>query len=109
MLKKLLKHGNAPAAAALPPPSALNLISALGTDMEVIVAAPALQFSPMLDDQDLLEFIDAGRESGALTPIARRRALSGGVANAVGRTLDPKAVGILLANDSAQMREDALD
>jgi hypothetical protein len=27
----------------------------------------------------------------------------------VGRTLDPKAVGALLANDSAQMREDTLD
>ena len=86
-----------------------DIVLQLARDLEDIVAAPVLQFSPLLEDQDLLEIIDAGRESGALTAIARRRALSGDVADAVGRTLDPKAVGALLANDSAQMREDTLD
>jgi len=50
MLKKLLKRRNAPAAVALPPPSAPNLILASGADMKVIVAARVLQFSPMPDD-----------------------------------------------------------
>ncbi len=86
-----------------------DIVLQLAQDLEVIVAAPVLQFSPLLSDQDLLEIIDAGRESGALSAIARRRALGGDVADAVAQTLDPKAVGVLLANDSAQLREDTLD
>jgi hypothetical protein len=35
--------------------------------------------------------------------------VGGDVADAVAQTLDPKAVGALLANDSAQLREDTLD
>ncbi len=86
-----------------------DIVLQLAQDLEIIVAAPVLEFSPLLSDQDLLEIIDAGRESGALSAIARRRALGGDVADAVAQTLDPKAVGVLLANDSAQIREDTLD
>ena len=81
----------------------------LAKDLEDIVAAPVLQFSPLLSDQDLLAIIAAGRESGALSAIAKRQAVGGDVADAVAQTLDPKAVGALLANDSAQLREDTLD
>ena len=81
----------------------------LAKDLEDIVAAPVLQSSPLLSDQDLLAIIAAGRESGALSAIAKRQAVGGDVADAVAQTLDPKAVGALLANDSAQLREDTLD
>ncbi len=81
----------------------------LAWDLEGMVAAPMLQFSPMLSDEDLLAIITAGRESGALSAIAKRWALGSNVADAIAQTLDPKAVGALLANDSAQLREDTLD
>ncbi|MBT7760177.1 MAG: DUF2336 domain-containing protein [Rhodospirillaceae bacterium] len=86
-----------------------DIVLQLARDLETIVAAPILQFSPLLNDEDLLAIIAAGRESGALSAIAKRRALSGDVGEAVAQTLDPKAVGSLLANDSAQLREDTLD
>jgi hypothetical protein len=86
-----------------------DIVLQLAKDLEVIVAAPILQFSPLLSDQDLLAIIEAGRESGALSAIAKRQALGGDVADAVAQTLDPKAIGSLLANDSAQLREDTLD
>jgi uncharacterized protein (DUF2336 family) len=86
-----------------------DIILQLARDLETIVAAPVLQFSPLLSDQDLLAIIAAGRESGALSAIAKRCALGGDVADAVAQTLEPKAVGALLANNSAQLREDTLD
>jgi uncharacterized protein (DUF2336 family) len=86
-----------------------DIILQLARDLETIVAAPVLQFSPLLSDRDLLAIITAGRESGALSAIAKRWVLSGDVAEAVAQTLDPRAVGALLANDSAQLREDTLD
>lgn len=78
-----------------------DIVLQLAQDLETIVAAPVLQFSPLLSDQDLLAIIAAGRESGALSAIAKRRALGADVSEAVAQTLDPKAVGALLANDSA--------
>ncbi|MFP6773264.1 MAG: DUF2336 domain-containing protein [Alphaproteobacteria bacterium] len=86
-----------------------DIVLQLAQDLEAIVAAPVLQFSPLLSDEDLLTIIAAGRESGALSAIAKRQALGGDVSEAVAQTLDPKAVGALLANDSAQLREDTLD
>ena len=86
-----------------------DIVLQLARDLEIIVAAPVLQFSPLLSDQDLLEIIAAGREAGALGAIAKRRGLGGDVADAVAQTLDTKAVAAPLANDSAQLREDTLD
>ncbi|MDA1099398.1 MAG: DUF2336 domain-containing protein [Proteobacteria bacterium] len=86
-----------------------DIVLQLARDLEVIVAAPVLQFSPLLNDQDLLEIIAAGRQAGSLSAVAKRRGLGGDVADAVAQTLDAKAVAALLANDSAQLREDTLD
>ncbi|MDP6345640.1 MAG: DUF2336 domain-containing protein [Alphaproteobacteria bacterium] len=86
-----------------------HIIRRLAEDLETIVASPVLQFSPLLNDRDLLEIIAAGRAEGALTAIARRQGLTGDVAEAVARGGDVQAVTTLLANDSAQLREDTLD
>jgi uncharacterized protein (DUF2336 family) len=86
-----------------------DIILQLARDLEAIVSAPVLQFSPLLSDQDLLEIIAADREAGDLCAIAKRPGLGGDVADAVAQTLDTKAVATLLANDSAQLREDTLD
>ncbi|MBM3569851.1 MAG: DUF2336 domain-containing protein [Alphaproteobacteria bacterium] len=91
--------------AAAPP----DVIQRLARDPELSVAAPVLQYSPLLSDQDLLDIIASAPVQGALTAISRRRGLGSGVADAVVAADDAIAIAALLANDSAQIREETLD
>lgn len=86
-----------------------HLVKQLALDVELIVSAPVLQFSPLLTDDDLREIVASSAQSGALTAIARRVGLSAGVSDAIAATRDVSAVASLLANDSAQIREETLD
>jgi uncharacterized protein (DUF2336 family) len=86
-----------------------HLVKQLALDVELIVSAPVLQFSPLLTDDDLREIVASSAQSGALTAIARRIGLSAGVSDAIAATRDVSAVASLLANDSAQIREETLD
>lgn len=86
-----------------------HLVKQLALDVEVIVSAPVLQFSPLLTDDDLREIVSGSAHSGALSAIARRVGLSSGVSDAIAETRDVSAVAALLANDSAQIREETLD
>lgn len=81
----------------------------LARDVEAEVAAPILEFSPLLNDADLREIIASGVASAALAAIARRRELSGDLADAIVATIDVPAIATLLANRSAQVREETLD
>ena len=85
------------------------LVAKLAQDVELIVAAPILEFSPLLNDSDLLEIIHAGVADGGLSAISRRSAVSDKVARAIVAANDIPAVATLLANPSAQIREDTLD
>ncbi len=82
---------------------------ALARDIEVEVSGPVLEFSPLLGDADLREIIASGVASAALSAIARRRGLSADVADAIVATIDVPAIATLLANPSAQVREETLD
>lgn len=86
-----------------------HVIKQLAQDVELIVSAPVLQFSPLLTDDDLREIVAASAQSGALSAIAKRVGLSAGVSEAIVATRDVSAVAALLANDSAQIREETLD
>jgi uncharacterized protein (DUF2336 family) len=86
-----------------------SVIRSLAEDAEEVVACPVLQFSPLLDDQDLLEIIDSGCASGKLEAISRRESLAAPVADAIAATEDEPAVAALLSNESAQIREETLD
>lgn len=86
-----------------------SLVDRLARDVEAMVAAPVLEFSPLLTDEDLLEIIRTGRNAGAADAISRRRGLSGEVSDAVAATDDTAAIATLLANPSAQIREETLD
>jgi uncharacterized protein (DUF2336 family) len=100
ILSEQLKHTeNVPA----------HIIRRLAEDMETIVAAPVLRFSPLLSDDDLLEIIRSTRADGALAAVAERRNIGTGITDALIRTEDAEAVAVLLANDSAQIREETLD
>ncbi|MDP6708860.1 MAG: DUF2336 domain-containing protein [Alphaproteobacteria bacterium] len=86
-----------------------RVVRRLAQDVEAIVAAPVLEYSPLLDDADLREIIAAGSASEALQAIARRANLSEAVTDDVVATFDAAAVATLLANESAQIREETLD
>ena len=86
-----------------------HVVTTLAKDVELIVAAPILEYSPLLNDDDLKEIIATSTVKGALEAIAKRASLSSSVADSIAATLDIPAVAALLANPSAQIREDTLD
>ena len=86
-----------------------EVINRLARDAELVVAAPVLQFSPVLTDEDLLDIIAAGPVQGALSAICRRHQVVEMVSDAVVESDDVEAITDLLANPSAQIREETLD
>lgn len=86
-----------------------SLVRKLAKDVELIVSAPVLEYSPLLEDDDLIEIIAAGTAEGALSAIARRRQLSARVTDAVVATMDVPAVAALLSNTGAEIRTETLD
>lgn len=85
------------------------LIRQLARDVELVVAEPVLRCSPVLGDEDLLEIIAAPSVAGALSAIAARANVTSPVADAIVAADDEAAVAALLANPSAQIREETLD
>ncbi|MBI1206988.1 MAG: DUF2336 domain-containing protein [Azospirillum sp.] len=86
-----------------------SVINRLARDIELVVAGPVLRHSPILTDDDLLEIIRSGPVAGALSAIAERAGVPASVAEAIAASDDPGAVAVLLANPSAQIREETLD
>lgn len=91
-----------------------EVIRRLARDAELVVAAPVLEHSPVLLDTDLLDIIASGPIRGALAAIARRADLAmevtdAIVAAAVNAPAEAPAITALLANRSAQIREETLD
>jgi uncharacterized protein (DUF2336 family) len=86
-----------------------HIVQALARDREISVAAPVLEFSPLLSDEDLLEIIGSTPIQGAIGAIARRVGLGEQVSHAVVDTGDVPAIAALLSNDTAQIREETLD
>jgi uncharacterized protein (DUF2336 family) len=91
------------------PDAPVALVRQLARDAELAVASPVLQFSPLLTDQDLLEIIRGDHAEGALAAVARRRTVTETVSDAIVEADDSVAVASLLANKSAQIREETLD
>ncbi|MDP6390029.1 MAG: DUF2336 domain-containing protein [Alphaproteobacteria bacterium] len=85
------------------------LVRRLAEDVELIVSAPVLEYSPLLGDKDLLEIVAQGIEGGALSAIARRENLSGTVSDAVVETKDVGAVAELLSNETAKIKKKTLE
>ncbi len=86
-----------------------HIVMKLALDTEAIVSTSVLEYSPLLSDADLIEIIAAGTAQEALSAVSRREGLSGDVSDALIATLDVPAVASLLANKSAQVREETLD
>lgn len=86
-----------------------GIVRLLAQDGEIGVAGPVLRLSPLLSDEDLLDIISRAPIPGALAAIARRPVVGAAVADAIGASSDVDAVAALLANPSAQIREETLD
>lgn len=91
-----------------------EVIGRLARDAELAVAGPILEHSPVLLDTDLLNIIASGPIRGALAAIAQRSNLAMEVTDAivgaaVNAPAEAPAIAALLANDSAQIREETLD
>jgi len=87
----------------------VEIVRQLALDVAVIVSTPVLEYSPLLNDADLLEVIAAGCAEEALCAIARRSTVSEDVSDAVVASFDVPAVATLLANKKASVREATLD
>lgn len=86
-----------------------HVIKRLARDIELVVAGPVLEFSPVLTDEDLLEIIASPSVKGAVTAVSRRTGVPSRVADAIAATDDVEAITALLGNASAQIREETLD
>jgi len=81
----------------------------LAHDVDDLVAAPILEYSPLLSDADLMEIIASGQVLQILAAVARRRPLGEEVSDALVQSLDVSAVAALLVNPDAKMRKETLD
>ncbi len=86
-----------------------QVIGQLARDAEDVVACPILEFSPLLTDEDLLDIIAGSSARARLCAISRRDQLGEVVSDAIVQRDDRKAIAELLANPSAQIREETLD
>jgi uncharacterized protein (DUF2336 family) len=86
-----------------------EIVGRLARDVELAVAGPVLRLSALLTDEDLLDIIAGTPPSGALSAIAGRARVGAGVSDAIVAADDEPAIAALLANPSAQIREETLD
>jgi uncharacterized protein (DUF2336 family) len=86
-----------------------DIVLRLARDLNSVVAAPILQYSPLLSDADLIEIIAFGEVQEALTAIASRKPVSEPVSDRLVQSLDVSAVAALLVNPDAKIRKDTLD
>lgn len=86
-----------------------EVIRRLARDVELVVCAPVLEHSPVLSDEDLIEIITSGPVLGALSAISKRNGISEDLSDAIYFSEDIDAIGVMLGNKSAQIREETLD
>jgi uncharacterized protein (DUF2336 family) len=85
------------------------IVLTLARDAETMVAAPVLEYSPLLSDTDLIEIIATAKVEEIISAVARRKPVSPDVADAIVASLDIPAIATLLANPDAKVREKAME
>jgi uncharacterized protein (DUF2336 family) len=81
----------------------------LAQDVETVVAAPILEYSPLLSDADLIEIIACGQVQEVLTAIASRKPVSEPVSDRLVQSLNVPAIAALLVNPDAKIRKETMD
>lgn len=85
------------------------VIRQLARDTDAMVANPVIEFSPVLTDKDLATIIAEGANTARLKAVARRKAVSEAVSDAIVETGDVEATAELLKNPGAQISEGTMD
>ena len=86
-----------------------HIVLRLAQDLETVVAAPILEYSPLLSDADLIEIIACGRVQEALVAIASRKPVNEPVSDRIVKSLNVPAVAALLVNSDAKIRKATMD
>ncbi len=91
------------------PGAPADIVLKMATDTEIQVSGPVLEHSPVLTDADLIRIIESPRSDGARNFISKRREVGETVSDAIVATDDISAIGDLLGNSSAHIKEQTLD
>lgn len=82
---------------------------ALAHDVSAAVAAPILEYSPLLSDDDLVEIIAGAQVNEVLIAVASRNPVTEPVSDRLVQSLNIPAVARLLVNPDARIRKETLD
>lgn len=85
------------------------IVQLLARDLEEVVSMPVLEYSPMLDEQDLLGLLLAGIGGKRLAAVSRRSDLTSGLIDAIVETDDEVAVQALIGNEKAAISDQTLN
>ena len=86
-----------------------HLVMRLARDVEEMVSAPIIEYSPLLSGEDLLEIIASGVGEGTLNAMSRREQLVNSVVSAVVKMNSKKAMKALLENQTTDIPEESLE
>jgi uncharacterized protein (DUF2336 family) len=86
-----------------------DIVLRLAQDVETVVAAPILEYSPLLSDADLIEIVACGQVQEVLTAIASRHPVNEPVSECLVQSLNIPAVAALLVNPDAKIRKQTMD
>ncbi|NND49870.1 MAG: DUF2336 domain-containing protein [Rhizobiales bacterium] len=86
-----------------------KVVDTLARDVDALVSVPIIEFSPLLDDDDLIALIAEPPNALALGAMARRAALAPDIVDSLIDTKDNSVMLSLLRNTTTQIRESALD
>ena len=86
-----------------------GIIRHLAEDLEDIVSVPILEYSPLLNEADLLEIVARGMKGRALVAVARRRKVAEPVVDAVVAKKDKNATQAVIENNTSVISERTFD
>ncbi len=86
-----------------------RIINQLSRDVADTVAGPILEYSPLLNDEQLLQIVASGLRGGALEALARRKNLSQDLSQAIVDQDEDPAIAELLKNETAEINEKLMD
>lgn len=85
------------------------IVQLLARDLDEVVSMPVLEYSPLLDEQDLLGLLLAGIGGKRLAAVSRRSDLTSGLIDAIVETEDEIAVEALIGNERAAISDQTLN
>ncbi len=86
-----------------------KIVKQLAEDVETLVSAPILEYSPLLNEQELVQILASGVQGGALLAVARRHGISDLVSGAIADTEDERSVTQLLKNQATKISEKTME